>query len=315
MSPSLQRGALAVVGLLALAGCTSDAPTATSRTAAPTLLASAELRMPLEEHLLTGADLDLVAAAEEKLTATCMARLGVPRWSRPQPPAGFHSLRMAERRYGITDDGEASQLGYRQSPETWWQPPVDQRVEVQLTGGRGGALEMQRTGNPVVFNGHRLPFGGCQGEARMTLSGAIGPIRPPALVATLSAESFGQSLRDPRVSEALGAWSACMADSGYTYQTPLEPLVEHEDALRELAAAKHLPIGVPFVTPPPSAEEIAIARADVACKQQTNLIGVWFTVETEIQKQLIVEHATELAEMKTAELLPLVGRARRAVTP
>jgi hypothetical protein len=40
--------------------------------------------------------------------------------------------------------------------------------------------------------------------------------------------------------------------------------------------------------------EIATAKADVACKQQTNLVGIWFTVESAHQRTLIIQNTTAL---------------------
>jgi hypothetical protein len=52
------------------------------------------------------------------------------------------------------------------------------------------------------------------------------------------------------------------------------------------------------VTGPITAVEIQVAVTDVQCKQSTNLIGVWFTVESGYERQAIQQHVEKLTEIK-----------------
>lgn len=43
-----------------------------------------------------------------------------------------------------------------------------------------------------------------------------------------------------------------------------------------------------------------MARADMRCKQQVELMETWVRVETDIQKRLIAEHQAELDKISSA---------------
>ena len=77
-------------------------------------------------------------------------------------------------------------------------------------------------------------------------------------------------------------WSACMAAAGYRYAGPLDPPKDarFQDARTPL--------------------EISTAEADVACKQRTNLVGVWFAEESARQRSLIEANRPALELARTA---------------
>lgn len=64
---------------------------------------------------------------------------------------------------------------------------------------------------------------------------------------------------DSRFRAVAHAWSRCMADAGFDYMQPLDALT---DPRWRVEGAN------------PSAAQIATARADIACKQRTNLVGI-----------------------------------------
>jgi hypothetical protein len=99
-----------------------------------------------------------------------------------------------------------------------------------------------------------------------------------ALVAQLRLESFERAQADPRVRKVFAEWSSCMRASGYVYATPFRPAFN-------LAA-------------PPTAREVHAAKADVACKYRTNLLGVAYAVQADYQNALIASHAQPLAAIK-----------------
>ncbi|WP_157475212.1 hypothetical protein [Parafrankia sp. EUN1f] len=49
-----------------------------------------------------------------------------------------------------------------------------------------------------------------------------------------------------------------------------------------------------------SPTEITVAKSDVACKKQANLVGAWSGVESEIQRGLISEHSADLEKIRQA---------------
>jgi hypothetical protein len=82
-------------------------------------------------------------------------------------------------------------------------------------------------------------------------------------------------MHDPAVLAAFGQWSRCMEARGYRYPAPA-------------AAGAEFDVDSPRIPP----AEIAAAEADVACKQQTNLIDVWHGFEVGYQRDRITAQRT-----------------------
>ncbi|MFJ1969265.1 hypothetical protein ACIO93_11410 [Streptomyces sp. NPDC087903] len=53
-----------------------------------------------------------------------------------------------------------------------------------------------------------------------------------------------------------------------------------------------------FTGPAPRRREIALARTDVTCKRQTNVIDVWSAVDAAYQRQMMATKLRELARAK-----------------
>jgi hypothetical protein len=83
------------------------------------------------------------------------------------------------------------------------------------------------------------------------------------------------------VKEAFTAWSSCMRRGGFFYPDPLS--VGNDAAFGDRKAM---------------ALEIRTATADVACKRETKVAGVWLAVETAYQRRLLPEHSTEFAAVQ-----------------
>jgi hypothetical protein len=49
---------------------------------------------------------------------------------------------------------------------------------------------------------------------------------------------------------------------------------------------------------PVSSSEIATARDDIACKRQTNLVGVWSAAEADLQRADIAAHRPALERLR-----------------
>ena len=59
-----------------------------------------------------------------------------------------------------------------------------------------------------------------------------------------------------------------------------------------------------------NAREIATATADVRCKREVNLVGIWASVETAYQERKIGENADALQNVKAA-IRVMLGNAAR----
>jgi hypothetical protein len=290
-----RRPVLALVLLLAAAGCArpAGAPTPGPAAAAPIphLLRTADLRLPLDAYLASVAEVAELGSGYRALLRRCMAGYGFD-FPPADPPAGPSvgpsvggPRTRNERRYGLTDPAAASH-GYRlangASPARPDLPALPAAALAALNGAPGRLV----AGRAVLPDG-------CAGQAGKELAAQVPPGADLGLPDRLARESFERSRQDPRVAAATRRWATCMRGRGYSYATPSE------------AAAD------PRFRGPLSRAETATAAADVDCKRQTNLVGIWFTVESADQRTLIAANQPALTLAATAlkaELL--VARTR-----
>ena len=125
--------------------------------------------------------------------------------------------------------------------------------------------------------------GGCSGQvAALMDEGAPGSSKDMSsglyLPTRLSLGSRQRMKEDERTLEVWESWSECMANKGYEFQTPYDPL--EDERFAGDGAATQL--------------EIDTAVADVECKHETNVLGVMYGVNVEYEEMLINEHFESL---------------------
>jgi hypothetical protein len=232
-------------------------------------LATADLRLPVEEHLPTVAQKDRLARARVALIRRCMARFGIVYDVTPVPADQYGPVSLTDRRYGITDLALARAFGYGLGPRD---PSLFVRPDPPRLGA-DGANVLTGQGRSIVA-GLVVPEGGCIGEADRRLTSSAIAAADLARGNRLQIESFAESRADSRVRAALDSWSACMAEDGYHYADPL-------------AAAAD-----PAFTGPPDQHQLDVAIADIGCRATANVTGIWFAVESAYQQRAIeVDHA------------------------
>ncbi|WP_424856029.1 hypothetical protein [Streptomyces sp. SAI-170] len=245
-----------------------------------------DLRLPLQDYLLDDRQLRDLDRARVVLIDRCMHDFGFT-YAVRQPAADYGPRSATERRYGITDAADAAAYGYglgKRDPALQKPParPVLHADAETVLFGKGRSS----------IKGRKVPEGGCMTQADRSL-GSVAPAgTDPGLPQQLSFRAFDLSRADSRVRGAIRAWSACMAESGHDYADPLAPLAD------------------PALTGSTSRRTIATATADIRCKQRTNLVGVWFTVESAYHKRLIDQHTEELEAVRAAN----TARLRTAAT-
>ena len=227
-----------------------------------------ELALPLDPYQPSPAHLDLLARARHILLVRCTRRLGVDpppaAPAIPLPPAGNG------QRYGLADERDARAQGYHlpgMAPAAAEPLAALSPVQEAVLTGSGPATAVSR---PV-------PEGGCYGEAERALDRGAPTARDPNLGQLLGLESFARSKRHPRVRAVFDSWSECMRRAGFSYGDPMEA---NDDPA--------------FRTERPSRAEIAVAVADVDCKREVGLAGVWASVEAAYQERALGRHADEL---------------------
>lgn len=192
------------------------------------------------------------------------------------------------RRYGVTDPQSVRVWGYHvprsavEAGAPGTAKPILSDAEMSVLSGtdpRSGA-------NITMYAGQRVPVGGCMGEPGRIIPHGDDLQGPGTgageIVAAIKSDGFARSLADPRVTSVITAWSTCMRSQGYSLTSPL------------MAAAD-----VPSMdNAEPSPAEIAQAEADVACKADTNLVGVWFAVESDYENTAIHSNLAALNPLK-----------------
>jgi hypothetical protein len=269
---------------LALATFTTSCtrPTSTSPAAlpsgvpVPTAVADiSQLHLPIEAYLLTPAQSVESDWVDSAIIGTCMRRNGFNFPTRAKPVASDNAgqqYAVMYRRYGVTDPMSVRTWGYHVP-----QAPVSDDAAVDPTASGKLSSPMEQ----------RVLTGTCESEANRALgeadAGLQGPgTRPGDFVSTIKQNSFTDSMADPRVVSVFARWSACMGSHGYHLRDPLSA----PDNLTSLDG------------PAPSQAETAQAEADVACKSSTNLVGVWFAIESDYQNVAITKNAQALARIK-----------------
>ncbi|MGY0063244.1 hypothetical protein ACWY4P_43035 [Streptomyces sp. LZ34] len=256
------------------------------------------LSLPLEQYLVAYPDEVSFAKAKYQLDSACMAgfklSLDDPKPG-DSPPLANTSANMP-RRYGVTDLAEAQKYGYHLAQDV-----AEARAATDDSAASEGqwsdAQELVYYGGPppegqsvrsLTYEGKPVPEGGCSSDSLRTLGGDLNE----DLASELDGNSFDESQEDPRVKAAVQAWSECMSGKGHAVTDPdVAAHVESDDV---------------------TSEEIARASDDVACKESTGLVTIWFGVEKEIQTKLIADNhdALEAAKRKNTAVLRAVALVR-----
>jgi hypothetical protein len=185
----IRRMVVTVAGVLVAAGCTSG------EMAAPVIRSGSDIRLPLDEYLLTDEQIQPINNAHTVLGRRCLARLGLS-WPGPGASApGLAEPRNA-RRYYVLELDDARARGYRAELP---QRPSDEGTEP----------------DPKAVAAWTRA-GGCATAASRVLSVGGAGVDPQIL----QLETFSRMQADPRVHEANDRWSRCMRDEGYTYPDP-----------------------------------------------------------------------------------------------
>ncbi|RIQ20328.1 hypothetical protein DY240_18435 [Jiangella rhizosphaerae] len=235
-----------------------------------------DLTLPVTAYLLSEEDLRLLDEAHTVALERCFERHGV---APPELPSLVPSVPVThtERRYGLADPELAAASGYHLGDDDGEKPELELSAEQELV-----LFGPAEDGMPVAD-------GGCSGEAVGAVGGDLGN---PEAAQRVDVRGVTLAMKDPRVREAFAAWSACMAAHGHDYATPWDP-----------------PNDPRFTGPSPGPGEIDVAVDDVACKEQTNVVGVWYAVDAALQTVMIGRDADVFAGI-AAERADRLDRAR-----
>ncbi|WP_244177002.1 hypothetical protein [Streptomyces albus] len=283
----------------------------------PTRGLAKDLILPLEAYMASYADQVAVEQAASDLQQSCMKAYGIdltlPRAGANPPPSDNDAN--IERRYGITDRAEAEKYGYELRPALQEHTRQTMRdlsgVEVEILTGHTKpeppkAPDAFTAGEPVAapiqdtkparaeYNGKKLKTGGCVGWSREQLGVKNAD---PTFVAQLAGDSLEQSLKDDKVIKAVAAWSSCMDGKGHANLA--DPYKAMDQGVTNDGK--------------PTEESVTLAVDDIDCKKQTDLVKIWFGVESAIQNKQIADNKSRLTGIKDQHGKE-VAAARRQMT-
>ncbi|WP_327736772.1 hypothetical protein OG749_26390 [Streptomyces nojiriensis] len=294
-SPRPVLTASAAVLALLLTGCSQsggeDSAEEPAIGAVPTLLESRSLTFPISAYIPDEQQLGVLSEAQDVLIDQCMQRYGFRyQLRRKADPAVKHDF---ARRYGLSDPAEAARYGF-ENPQlsTREKPPqpqlgpneklvlhgleVDPSLPVPMSQEEAEKSDVATT----VVAGQKVPAGGCARESSLKLLTPTKDTVESMVVQGFGFDAYARSRKDSRVTKAIKSWSACMGEHGYTVDNPMDRPPGIEDANLS------------------SPQAIAMAKQDVDCKKETNLVGIWYTVELAYQKRVIEQNAENLDRAK-----------------
>ncbi|MGW3207588.1 hypothetical protein [Streptomyces sp. NPDC001135] len=290
---------LALAGLFALSACQladHDDPVGESRRL--NTMAALPLHAYIPDPASDGAR--AVNRAQWILGKKCMVRLGFAGFAtlrteavestypvRQGALAGAGSTR-DDSPYGVVDPDLASEHGYHTpTPDASTQPqewPADQYTALTGTFASG---ESRST------HGHRIPEGGCLGQAMRKIDGPapkatkVNGVKSTGnypLVFRLWYESHKKATKDPAWKKADRAWSTCMKKKGFSYSDPDKASLDSH----WLGHGK------------PSGAERRTATADARCKLDTGYVPAVQAIEARTQKASIGDNKEELEAVRAA---------------
>ncbi|MCX4527446.1 MULTISPECIES: hypothetical protein [unclassified Streptomyces] len=264
--------------------------------------ATASIALPMDAYTDTEAEAVRMGRVQEGLVSRCMARYGFT-YEGPRPAAGATASASGDRHkylFGLADPAYAAAHGYDKGAGAGAnggnreKPPAPQLSDSayavlhgEQRGTQGGGRapdapneeEAAGTDSGIEVGGRKVPPGGCGREAYRKLYAPRKDSVDLLFAFGLASEAHDRSKRDSRVVEVLAKWSACMDKSGY-------PGIKSPYDVVDTLALEDDKGG---------AKAVAAATADVACKREVNLVGVWAAVEKAYQERLVDEHAQTLA--------------------
>ncbi|MFD5829342.1 hypothetical protein [Lentzea sp. NPDC060358] len=270
------------VGLLAIAACSAQpvAPRPEPPLGpVPAIHVDADVRFPLDDHLLSPENRVVVRRGQDVLVQRCLRRFGFEM----ELPAREVDL-VRGRVIGVVDPAEVAVHGYS-DPETIESVRRAEQIRRAQKPWPEDMIAVLNGNGPEARKRGGVPEAGCLGEAQRALGLAARSGGEPGdenFVIGLSRDSSKLAEADSRVKEVWRKWSACMRGAGYDYTDPWGPNNEKR-----------------FGGDDASPEEIATASADVACRTGHDVNGIWVAVRTAYQNRLIADNAEALEKHRS----------------
>jgi hypothetical protein len=228
------------------------------------------LVLPLDEYIFSNSEYATTSNAIDLMVRDCMKMRGLT-WEVIERPTRFPNT-WNRRRYGVIEMQVAEQFGYHVIPAL-----LGPKEASTMEGARSKRL------TPDQARAANDPENGCSRKADDRLWAGAKPDLD--LLNELSAKGLKQSQREPAVQKAVKAWRTCMRERGLRYQDPYGAIGDPAWSAVER----------------PTRKEFATAKADVGCKDRSQLVKIWYTAEARIQRAAIDEHVGYFSRLQAAE--------------
>ncbi|MFD7703144.1 hypothetical protein [Streptomyces caelestis] len=225
--------------------------------------APATWRLPVEAYMPAPSTVLTVTDVRDGLMDECMSAAGFDDWEPAPDLPDIDGRSFTDGRYGIFDAEQVAKWGYHRDPAS-----MKAYNEAMLEG----AVDESGAPDEQVRR--------CAEQADTSVTVA----QTDPLVEQIDIEGYKASLDEPAVKDVFAKWSACMKAQGHTYATP-------PDAQED-----------PRFTDPENvtAEEITLAKADLACRDRYAVVKTWFDTEVKLQREAITENQDALNDIRTA---------------
>lgn len=275
-----------VVALTAATACGAPAADGVSLEEQAAALA---IELPIDAYRLGPEEEAAYFRAQNLLVSTCMEETGFDWPVVEEGTTESEDQRPHRRRYGVVDPDVAEGLGYHGPPSPENERVSDERVTLLEDEEAAAAYEglggEEAAAGGADGTGQENGEPGCLDLAVRELSRGADKDADYELFTQLDWDSLDASEEHPDVEAAMGEWSACMADRGHSYTDVWSAMEDERWNLDDPEL-------------PEAERETAVD--DVQCKYETGLLDTWIAVESEIQRDMIEDNATELEKIRDA---------------
>jgi hypothetical protein len=272
--------AMALVATVSLTACGSDA--AGLPDIDPSDRAGSQ-QLLTQQFVVAKDDQRMFIRASRVARAQCLVRFGVEASEEGPIDEASLGVSASDRPIGIVDRVVVAKWGYHPDPTATlpavekgdaggYNPSPREMALRQGVDAQGGVVKA------TDADGRPLPVGGCDGEVLRNVFG--GADFDMFRGQNLFSQAAERAEVDPRLMEAWGLWSACMAKAGYTYDTPWEA----NDDARWWSQTS------------PSSDEVKAALTDLDCRESTGMQATWVAVLNAYERRLIDQEGASLAE-------------------
>ncbi|GAA2345306.1 hypothetical protein OKJ48_17650 [Streptomyces kunmingensis] len=238
----------------------------------------ASWRLPIEAYVQAPSALRTLTNVRDDMMDECMSEAGFDNWKPAPDLPNLDGTSFTDGRYGIENADQVAKWGYHHDPAL---------MQAYNDAMSEGAVDETGAPDEQVRQ--------CSDQAGQA-GAPVAQSNP--LVEQIDIEGYKTSLTEPAVKDQFAKWSACMKAKGYNYAAP--PDAQEDPAFNDPET----------ITP----QEIATAKDDLACRNQSPVAKTWFDTEVKLQQAAIAKNQEALNATRTANQAQAAKAAKLAQT-